>query len=191
MPGLVLAGALFVLAPAAAAQQLVAVTGAPIAYEVSVPADWEVSRIDEGLTAGNAEVMLMIMTMDLLVGDDGAPLSAAELRSRRRRSEEILASDSLLLELAGKHIVSDEEYTVSDLTKGIGTLGGQRAGYVRGHLENDEGASWMLNYVTVREGIMYGVIFVWKGEDREAHEPLFARIRESLVFPDATAEVRP
>jgi hypothetical protein len=191
MPSLVLAGALLALAPAAAAQPVVAVTGAPIAYEVSIPADWEVSTIDEGLTAGNADVMLMIMTMDMLAGDDGAPLSAAELRSRRRRSEEILASDSLLLDLAGKHVVSDEEYTVSDLTKGIGTLGGQRAGYVRAHLENGEGARWMLNYATVREGIIYGFIVVWRGEDREAHDPLFARIRDSFVFPDPTGIPRP
>ncbi|HEU4884067.1 MAG TPA: hypothetical protein VFT45_17530 [Longimicrobium sp.] len=185
MPSLVLAGALLALAPAAATQAFVPVTGAPIAYRVSIPADWEVSTIDEGLTAGNADVMLMIMTMDMLVGDDGAPLSAAELRSRRRRSEEIVASDSLLLELASKHIVSDEEYTVGDLTKGIGTLGGQRAGYARAHLENDKGAHWALNYATVREGIMYGFVFVWRGEDREAHDPLFARIRDSFVFPDA------
>jgi hypothetical protein len=191
MPGLVLAGALFALAPAAATQPLVAIVGAPIAYQVSVPADWEVSTVDAMLTAGNAEVMLMIMTMDLLAGDDGTPLPVAEQQSRRRRTEEILASDSLLLELASKHIVSDEEYTVSDLTKGIGTLGGQRAGYVRGHLENDEGASWMLQYVTVREGTMYVFAFVWKGEDAEAHEPLFNRVRESFVFPDATGVPRP
>lgn len=178
-------GALFALAPAAPAQQLVPVVGAPVAYEVSIPADWEARTEGETLVAGNEEVVLMITTVNLLAGEDGARLSAAELRSRRDRIESLADSDSLLLELATRRLVSDAEYEVSDIAKEIRTLGGTRAAYVRGRLVSDDAAGWFQEHVAVSDGILYIFIFMVQGDALDAHAPLFARIHESFVLPRA------
>lgn len=182
-PGM--AGALFALAPAAPAQELVPVVGAPVAYEVSILPDWEVQREDESLMAGTEDVVLLVTTVDLLAGKDGAPLSAAELRGRRAYIESLADSDSLLLETATQRLVSDAEHAVSDITKEMRTLGGARAAYARGRLVSDDGTGWFHVYTAIHGGIVYVLVFMVRGEAPDAYAPLLARIHESFVLPPA------
>lgn len=180
--GVVLTGALLAFAPAVPAQQFVPVVGNPIAYQVDLPVEWEVTHEDEMLMAGDEVGGVMIAARDLVAGDDGGPLSAREARARRIQAERLLNADSLLATLTGM-FVSDEEMEVSDVTQEMRTLGGHQAVFVRGHMADDEASGWFQAYFTIKDGVMYMLASAVQGEDT-SYDQLFARIHESFVLAD-------
>lgn len=181
---LTITGVLLGFAPAVPAQQFVPVVGTPIAYQVDLPVEWEVTREDEMLMAGDDVGGVMIAAQDALAGDDGRPLPASEARARRIRAERLMNADSLLAAVAGM-FVSDEEMEIRDVTREMRTLGGHQAVFVRGHAADDEGSGWFQVYLTIKDGVMYMLVCAVQGEDPTSYDQVFARIHESFVLADA------
>jgi hypothetical protein len=182
-----LTAALFGLAPAAAAQPLTITVGEPIAFQVGLPQDFEVTQEEDMLFAESedADVMVMVGASDL-VAEEGNPLPVSEAESRRIFTSMILGSDSLLLALLNEGIMGAQGVQADEVVQEIRTLAGQRSAYARGPFETDGGTGWFEMHVTMKDGIIYLLAFMVQGkEGLDAHAPLFARIRESLVLADA------
>jgi hypothetical protein len=178
---LLAAGALLA-ARAAPAQPLMPVVGAPIAYEVGVPADWELVAEDGTLEAGNEDVGMMVMTVDLLADDNGRRFTGDELRLRQERIQGLMTSDSLFLDVVTQQFAA-EAMGVSGMTREIGTLDGERAAHLRGRMVKERKTTWFQVHVTIRGGIMYILVFSGFDDDAASREPLFVRIRESFRLP--------
>lgn len=68
------------------------------------------------------------------------------------------------------------------MVREVRTFQGQRAGYISGRFDVEGKEGWMEAHITVREGVLYQLWFVVYGEDPAAYQPLFERVRDSLVF---------
>lgn len=208
-PSLPLLAALFACASAASAQSspaLVPHTGEPLAYRIGLPRGWEVQREDvtasqeaqvqggtvtntvrveiqgEQLSAGNGTGYIHLLVSDLVpVKRSDLPVSWAE--QRRIVTSTLLSSDSLLFGLLA-NVVRNQGAQFRDMVREVRTLGGQRAGYLSGVLVQPRLESRTEIYVTVKDGIVYVMIFAEEDSDFAAREPLFARVRDSLVFAE-------
>lgn len=197
------------LASAASAQSapLVPHTGSSLAYRIGFPGGWKVGREDlsatrdvqvaagritntvrvevrgEQLSATRGAALITLVTTDLLpIKNPAVPTSWAE--QRRIMTASVMGSDSLLFGLlanAARRLGPGFTNAVREMR----TLGGQRAGYMSGlhSVRGDEAR--MECYVTVSDGVMYFMFFADADSRFAAQEPLFARVRDSLVFASA------
>lgn len=183
---LALAGGLFALAPAAAAQTLVPVTGDPVPFQLSVPEGWETELDDEMLYVMGEEMMLIVAASDLMAEEEN-PLPVSETEARRIFTSMIVDSDSLLLAMLDQGFTEGLGQEITDATREIRQLGGERAGYLRGRIVADGEPGWVDVHLTMKDGIMYMLAFMVKGTEIEQFDPLMARIRESFVPAPAPA----
>lgn len=180
--------ALLGFAPAACAQDsstvpLQTVVGAPVPFRVGLPKGWRMVPQEHGvMVERHPDVAVFVVAIDLLENPDGKP---GDAKARRVMTSRILGSDSLLHALLRD--VTPEMEGDSDLTYTIGTLAGQRAGIMRGSYVEEGVPGRFEIRATARDGIGYVAGFAVEGEAYATYEPLFARIRESLVFPSALA----
>ena len=218
-PALPLLAALFACASAAPAQSspastpLVPHTGSPLAYRIGFPGGWEVQRKDvnvsrqgqvqggritntvrmelqgETLTAESGTGFIQLLVSDIVpVQRSDLPVSWAE--QRRIVTSTILGSDSLLFGLMA-NAARGLGTGFRNVVREIRTLGGQRAGYMSGLLVQPGLQSRTEIYVTVKDGIMYVMIFAESDSRFAAREPLFARVRDSLVFAENASTSTP
>lgn len=177
--------ALFCLAPGAAAQQLFPVVGLSVAYEVSLPVDWEkIGEEEDMLMLGKDDAVIIVAAADLMAEegeDDGGPMTDAELKERRRFTQTLVGSDEMLLGMLNAGMASDGLQN-EGLVQEIRTLGGRRSAYMRGRVVEDGESGWVEMYVTARDGIMYMLAFIVQGQDMAAYDELFGRIHQSFVL---------
>lgn len=178
---LAFAGALFGVAPAAAAPKLVGRAGDPIPYLIDLPEEAEIEARQGLLAAQSGNLSVIVVATDMLEGEQN-PLPLPEAESRRILTSIIMGSDALLFALL------DEEFRrrkleLGNVIRGIGTLGGQRSACVRGRFEERGVEGWLDMHATVKDGIMYMLAFTVIRGDPGAHEPIIARIRDSFVLP--------
>lgn len=211
-PALPLLAAVFACASAAPAQSspdsipLVARTGSLLAYRISFPRGWEVEREEvnasrqaevqggritntvrvqfegELLRAESGTRFIQLVVLDAVpVQRSDMPVSWAE--QRRIVTNTLLSSDSLLYGVMGS-VMRTQGTDFRNVVREIRTLGGQRAGYLSALLVQQNLTSRTELYVTIKDGIVYVLLFAEADSRFAAHEPLFARVRDSLVFAE-------
>lgn len=180
---LVFTGTLAGIAPGASAQTLIAVVGEPIPYRVSVPEAWRRERAGRVLFAASAneELVMMATAADLAAGQG----QSASMPARKAGTERFMSSDSFLLETTENLVVRSFPHPLSEVVREIGRLGGEKAACVcaRTRIDGEEG--WMRLCSTIKDAVLYTLVFQGKGELRPEQEPLMARIRDSFVLADA------
>ncbi len=167
----------------AAAQQLFPVVGIPVAYEVSLPVGWESDNSDPGLlVVQNDGVVIMVGAVDLMAVEGetgGGPMNDAELKERRRLTQRVVQDDSVLMSMVDAMFPGTAELT--DKVREVRTLGGQRSAYARGRYTEDGESGWLELHVTLRDGILYLLMFSTEG-DSDTHAELLGRVRQSFVL---------
>jgi hypothetical protein len=183
--GLVLAGALFGLAPAGAAQDFVTTVGDPIAWRVDLPADGEREEDGDGMVSVMTDdAFVMVGAMDLMEQEEeGLPVSDEE--ARRIMTSVFMGSDSLLIGLMAQSM-AEQGLELDEMETEIRTLGGERAAYLRGVYRGEGDTGWLEMYLTVKDGIIYMLLVGTLGEDVAALDALGARIHGSFALPDAS-----
>jgi len=189
-----LLGAALVLAPPASAQDapsLLTSVGSPLPYRIDLPRDWEITRRSQTLPTGTVHVLaaasgdlsVAVLASDLVEGSQDRPSGAPEAKTRRIVTEMFAKSDSLLLGIMRATTgVMKKDARVRDVVQEIRSLGGQRAAYMRARVERDGESRTVEMHAAVKDGVMYVLVTTVEGGERAAHEPLFARIRDSLRF---------
>lgn len=177
------AATLFGLAPAAAGQDLAPMVGDPVAFHVSLPDGWAREQDDGMMYVTNADedFAILVGALDIVAAQED-PLPIPEAEARRLFTTMIMGSDSLLLNLFEAGFLSQTEFPVTDLQQGLGSLGGERAAHLsaRFQLEGEEG--WFRFHVTMKDGVLYMLGFMGKGDFDAGREPLMGRIHESFVL---------
>jgi hypothetical protein len=163
--------------------------GNPITYRISLPERWEITREDDVLYARQGPLTVVLGAMDIvrMVKD---PPPASEAEERRIMTNMVMGSDSLLYDLMREATREEEGYRVTGIMHDIRSLAGQRAAYMRGRYEEDGETGWAEAHFTMKDGIAYMLMFTLEGSERTeaefaTYEPLFTRIRDSLVLADA------
>jgi hypothetical protein len=190
-------GAALVVAPSASAQgaqSLRTAVGTPFPYSIDLPRDWEIQRGNQKdgastmhlLAAGSGDRSVVLITADVMEALD-EPLLVSEGQARRIMTDMFISSDSLLYGMMHMFggTVAEDEGPLLDVVKEIRILHGQRSAFMRGRTVKDGRSEWFEIHITVQNGILYMLLFTVKTNDYAAHEPLFARIRDSLVFAPA------
>jgi hypothetical protein len=211
-PVLPILASLIACASAAPAQSssasapLVTQTGSPVAYRIGFPRGWKIEREDmnvsrqaqvqggtvtntvrmqfagETLSAESGTGYVHLVVADVVpVKRSDLPVSWAE--QRRIVTNTVLGSDSLLFGVLA-NATGGQGADFRDRVQEIRTLGGQRAGYQSGLLVTPGLQSRVEIYVTVKDGIVYVLTFAESDSRFAAREPLFARVRDSLVFAE-------
>ena len=170
-------GVIFCPAPSPA-QTLVPAVGEPIAFRVHVPAGATVTHEDGNLYADAGDTLVIATAVDAAA--DEFPNPTAD--QRREVTERFMAADSLLLAFLQRAAGHQE---MTNAVMGIHTMGGERAGYLRGDIVEDGEAGVMEFLVTVKDGIIYMVMVGLKGADEASFRPLADAIQESFVLADA------
>lgn len=186
------------LAQSAASPVLTPLTptvGTPIAYRISLPEGWEITREDDVLSAKEAPLTVVLGAMDLMKGVEN-PLPVSDMEARRIMTNMIMGSDSLLFALMRDVTKEEEGYRVTGTLHDIRSLAGQRAAYLKGRYEEDGEIGWAEAHFTIKDGILYMLMFTLEGGERTeaefaAHAPLFTRIRDSFVLADAPPAAGP
>jgi hypothetical protein len=193
LPILVLVPAVLATAPARAQrssdQPLREHVGTTVAYRVAIPARWDLKEDGEKLTATNGTLLLVLGAKDLMVGKRETTLPVSPAESRRILTNMFLGSDSLLLgmmDAVGKRITEEPGYRCSTLAREVRELAGQHAGFLSVRCDHGRGESARFDlWCTVKEGIVYFLMYGAEPKDYAVNEPLFDRIRGSLVLADA------
>jgi hypothetical protein len=194
---LVLSWVVLGFAPAARAQTsapvpLTTTVGDSIPYRVGLPGDWKITRVSgnvsnariHALVAEDGETRAVTISAADLAARTDRPAGVSMGQMRRMMTERILGSDSLMYEML-RGSVASLGWKVQDAVREIRTLAGQRAAYMRGRFENEGMPVSLEMHLTMRDGIFYTVVAL--SDDHAAHEPLFTRIRDSLVLAPAPA----
>lgn len=179
------AALLFALAPAAA-QELRVVEGTPIAFRMGVPdaAGWDVSNDSAGLTVGRSDLLMMVSATDL-AAMQAPPAGVSRVDQRRILTQRFMGSDSAMMALMTRVIARSGVLERDGLVMEARTLGGQRAAYLRDRATM-AGALWSRQaYITVKDAVMYLVVFFVKGNDPDAHKDLVDRVQRSFVLAEA------
>jgi hypothetical protein len=188
---LVLGGAMFCLAPAAAAQTLVSTTGDRIPYRVDLPALAKISVNDQVLKAESDDLAVVVAAVDMMEAESTSRLPVSENEERRLLTNLLMSSDSLLFGILDESM-REQNADLSGVVREIRTLGGQRAGYLRGPVQCSCGHAGSIEmYVTIKDGIGYMLMFGVHGEAGGRHDPLIARIHQSFVLADAPPPAQP
>lgn len=186
------------LAQSAASSVLTPLTptvGTPIAYRISLPEGWEIKREDDVLYARQGPLTVVLGSMDMMAAVED-PLPVSDVEARRIMTNMIMGSDSLLYDMMREVSKEEEGYRVTGTVQDIRSLAGQRAAFLRGRYEEDGEIGWAEAHFTIKDGIVYMLMFALEGGERTeaefaAYEPLFTRIRDSLVLADAPPAARP
>jgi hypothetical protein len=176
------AAALLGTAPAVAAQNLATAVGEPIAYRVDLPVGAEVVRDGYFLTAETKHVYVVVGSVDM-VAEAERQLPVSEQESRRIMTNLFMDSDSLLLGLLDEGM-RQRDVHLAGVVREIRTLGGQRAGYLRGRIDRSLDAPWPEAYVTVKDGVMYMLVFT-AVRPGERFYTLATQVHGSFILPDA------
>jgi hypothetical protein len=70
-----------------------------------------------------------------------------------------------------------------EVVREIRRLGGRRAAYMRARIGDNGEGGWLDVHVTAKDGFVYMLLFMGRGDRRAEHEPLRAHIRDSFAFP--------
>ncbi|HYR08019.1 MAG TPA: hypothetical protein VEQ60_09630 [Longimicrobium sp.] len=179
-----LGAAMLALAPGAATQTLVSRVGDPVPYQIQLPALARISGDGEMLQAETDDFIVVVAAMDMMA-EDKDPLPVSEAEARRILTNVVIGSDSLLLAMMEEG-AREQNLELSDVVKEIRTLGGQRSGWMRGRTTCSCGHEVVIEtYVTVKDGIVYMLMFGGYAENAERRAPLIARIHESFILADA------
>jgi hypothetical protein len=194
---LVLSWVVLGFAPAARAQTsapvpLTTTVGDSIPYRIGLPGDWKITRLNgnasnariHALVAEDGETRAVAISAADLVARVDRPAGVSEGQMRRMMTETILGSDSLMYEMM-RASTANLGWKVQDAVREIRTLGGQRASYMRSRFESEGAPVSFEMHLTVRDGIFYSIVAM--SDDHAAHEPMFARIRDSFVLAPAPA----
>lgn len=179
----VLAGLLFGRAPAAA-QDLVPVTGAPVAYRVNLPgAGWNTSNENGMLMVGRDDAMIVVTATDLTTLQQ-RPANITEAQHRTALTQRFMASDSVMLDVMSRVVAGASTLEPEGLVKEIRTLGGQRAAYIRDRKVENGSPKWRQAYITVKDGIMYMLVFIVQDTALDTHKDLFDRVQQSFALAE-------
>jgi hypothetical protein len=175
---LALAGALLGVAPGG--PRLTTRVGHPIPYRIALP---EGAAIEEesGLLSARTDGLVVVVVARDMLGDGEHTLPPAA--PPRRRLTRLLMNSDLLLFVLLEEEFRNSNLKLHDAVSRVRALGGQWAACVRGRLEEDGLSGWIDIHATVKDGILYMLVFTMSGDDPDAYEPLLARIRKSLVLP--------
>jgi hypothetical protein len=170
----------------AGAQALTPVTGQPVPFRISVPEGWNRSW-DDGLLSvedPDEETVIMVSAMDL-AAPETRPASMSESEARRVLTARVMSSDSVLLQLLHRNAMRSSRFPLSDVTREVGTLGEEKAGWLsaRTRVAEDQ-QGWMRVSLTVVDGVLYTLLFMGLGELRPEQEALVDRIGDSFVAAD-------
>lgn len=189
------------------ATPLVPHAGTALDFRISLPEGWTIDRDDitasreaevkmgtatntvrvqvqgEVLSAAKGAGYVHLLVTDMVPVPSGVPVSWSE--QRRMMTSAVLDSDSLLLNLMA-NAIRGREAEFRDVVREIRTLGGQRAGYQSAVLVQRGLRSQTELYATVKDGVMYVLIVAEPESSFAGTEPLFARVRDSLMFAENT-----
>ena len=173
----------------AGAQPLTAVLGEPVPYGIGVPEGWSTDLDGEVLSLEDPdeETVVMVTAFDLVAAQT-RPASMSEAEARRILTERVMSSDSVLLDMLQRNAGRASRYPLSDVTRKIGTLGGEKAGWMSARTRIAGETGWIRNCLTVVDGILYTLIFMGMGEPNPEQESLIARISDSFVPADMQEE---
>jgi hypothetical protein len=167
----------------AAAQKLETIVGNPIAYRVGLPAGAEIVDDGETVHVETENAIVFVGAVDLVATqDEKLPISDRE--ARRLMTNVFMDSDSLLLGLLYQSM-AQQGVELENIVTEMRTLGGQRAGYLRGEFVEAGDRARMEMHVTVKDGIMYLLIVGCEDGDDAASATLAQRIHQSFVLADA------
>ncbi|HYR08020.1 MAG TPA: hypothetical protein VEQ60_09635 [Longimicrobium sp.] len=177
------------LAREAGAQPLAPVVGEPVPYSIGVPEGWSTDLEGDVLSLEDPdeETVIMVSAFDLVAAQT-RPASMSEAEARRILTERVMASDSLLLDMLQGNAARATRYPLIDMTLEIGTLGGEKAGWMWAHSRIAGEAGWIRTCLTVVDGILYTLVFMGMGEHEPEQESLVARVRDSFVPADMPEE---
>lgn len=167
------------LGVAPAARKLTMRVGHPIPYRIALPDEAAVEAEPGLLSARTGDLIVMVVARDMLKDDDPLPVAVA---SRRAFTRMLMRSDSLLFRLLEEEFRNRNLHVYGAVWR-VRTLGGQWAAWIRGRLEESGASGWIDIHATVKDGILYILVFTMPGGDPAAHEPLLGRIRDSFVLP--------
>ncbi|HVG45747.1 MAG TPA: hypothetical protein VM890_13495 [Longimicrobium sp.] len=162
--------------------------GTSVGYRVGIPERWELKEEGEELTATNGRVTLFLGVRDLVTEKRESRLPVSPAESRRIMTNFFMGSDSLLLGLMDRmrvEMMEERGVHCTQLTREVRELAGQHAGFLslrcdRGRRESVRFDSWL----TVKDGVAYLLMYLGEPKDHAANEPLFDRVRQSLVLAD-------
>lgn len=175
---LALAGALLGVAPGA--RKLTPRVGHPIPYLIALPEGAEIDEAPGLLSARTGDLVVVTVARDMLEdAENPAPVPA---ESRRRFTSMLMRADSLLFRLLEEEL-QNRNLKLHDASRRVRTLGGQWAAWIRGRLEENGLSGWIDIHATVKDGILYMLVFTMSGGDPRAHDPLLASIHDSFVLP--------
>jgi hypothetical protein len=188
-----LACALLAFAPALPAQAAPVSTpltphvGSPIAYRVQLPKGWNIQQEGEFLGAATGDAMVAVAASDVMAGEEsGLPVGEAE--ARRIMSNMILGSDSLMFAMLNEMLKGFQEdgSELQDVVREVRTFAGERSGYLSGRSMDllDKPARVEVHF-TIKDGVVYALVFAATEARFAAYQPLFARVRDSFAFPAA------
>lgn len=180
---LLLALTLAAFAREAGAQPLTPVVGRPIPYRISMPEGWGVAWAENTLTVDDPDedIVIVFTAMDLAAAGT-RPASMSEAEARRVLTERAMSSDSVLLALLQRNATRLARHPLSDITREIGTLGRERAGWISARTRIEGEPGWLRVGLTVDDGILYLLLFMGRGEPRpEVEEPLIDGIADSFL----------
>jgi len=164
-------------------------TGKTVPYRIGIPANWQLAEDGNKLTASRGRVMLIFATVDVGTIQAGSETQLPAEEIRRATTAALLASDSLLLMIVDRMFPSLEATPGFHCTRQfreIRELGGQRAGFIRIRCDLARGDSARFEgWMTIKHGVMYSLTFIADPSAYPANEPIFSRIRESVVLPDS------
>ncbi len=173
-----LAGSLLGVTPAA--RKLTMRVGHPIPFQIGLPEEATIEEAPGLLSARTRDLVVVVVARDLL-HDEANPRPVAP-DSRRRLTKMLMESESLLF------VLLEEEFRNGNLqlhgaVSRVRALGGQWAARVCGRL-GESGRSGCIDiHATVKDGILYMLVFTMSATSPDPHEPLLARIRDSFVLP--------
>ena len=178
--------ALFSVAQGAAAQELTTVTGTPIAYRIGLPVpDWQLQRNDaEMLMVGTTDAVIIASAWDLMANEQRHAALPEDLH-RRIVTERFMGSDSTLLAGVAEALANAGTLQPDGQVAEIRTLGGERAGYMRAQWVRNGDTGWAHAYMTVKDGIMYALLYVVGGTDADKYKELVDRVQQSFVLAAA------
>lgn len=173
-----LAASLLGVAPAA--RKLTVRVGHPIPYRIALPEEAAIEEASGLLSARTGDLAVVVVARDMLDGEECPVASSAP--SRRRLTRMLMRSDVLLFTLLEEEF-GNRNLRLHDAVRRVRSLGGQWAACVRGRVDDNGVSGWIDIHATVRDGILYMLVFTLSGREPSAHEPLLARIRDSFVLP--------
>jgi hypothetical protein len=173
----------------AGAQPLTVVLGEPVPYGIGVPEGWSTDLDGDVLSLEDPdeETVVMVTAFDLVAAQT-RPASMSEAEARRILTDRVMSSDSVLLDMLQRNAGRATRYPLSDVTREIGTLGGEKAGWMSARTRIAGETGWMRTCLTVVDGILYTLVFMGMGEPRPEQESLVARISDSFVPADMPGE---